>query len=220
MNFSKPDFINGKHYYKIPEEAYELSNIDRSITHYPISVESLREIIYKSIGEDTDTDIKSIYGKINYLIAGKLEHLLYTLGIISEQAINAFINENDGNILFSQGSPGKDEADIHCLTNKCFSIELKTKRAYSVKESKPSITGNRAYCDNQDERIKKTKNHFYILINYDFNLNKRVDYKIRRFRAWFGYIKQSDWKAGSNGAGTSTLMVNNEDLQKRLIEIV
>ena len=58
------------------------------------------------------------------------------------------------------------------------------------------------------------------MINFDFNLNKRVDYKIRRFRAWFGYIKQSDWKAGSNGAGTSTLMVNNEDLQKRLIEIV
>lgn len=207
MEFSTPENIDGKHYYVNPKEVFELTNITDK--NFPISLESLNFIIdcvIKQYNSDVDTLIEE---DITYLMGN-------TLGRPIEYLLSKYIHLNDSKFEFKQGNEG-NEPDLLNLSVYDYSIEVKTSKTLIKDPNKcrPIITGNSSYAkDKQDETSKKTKNHYYILINYKFKDNKIIDYK-----AWFGFILQSDWLIPNKGAA-SKLDINNPEVQKRIVEIV
>jgi hypothetical protein len=209
MEFSTPEIIDGNSYYRIPEEAKKLLNITNDkLIYHPLKMNELNNIIQLAIDKyHKDLEFICSDGEDRtYLLGNNLGRQLETL-------ISKYLNNNTSDLLYRQGNEG-NECDFTCLTNNIYSIELKTSKQFRVKIPIPVITGNKAYAeDKEDKKSKKSKNHFYLLINYDFK-----DYKVARYHAWFGFIKQSDWKAAKKG-GTCKLITENEDLQKRLIQI-
>lgn len=207
MEFSKPEDIDGKHYYINPKEVFELTNIKDK--NFPISLESLNFIINCAIRQ-YNTDVQSLIdGNKTYLMGN-------TLGRPIEYLLSKFIHLNDAQFKFKQGNEG-NEPDLTNISVYEYSIEVKTSKTLIKDPNKcrPIITGNSSYAkDKQDETSKKTKNHYYILINYKLENNKIIDYK-----AWFGFILQSDWLIPNKGAA-SKLDVNNPEVQKRIVEIV
>lgn len=207
MEFSIPEDINGKHYYVNPKEVFELTSIKDKI--FPISLESLNFIINCAIRQ-YNTDVQSLIdGNKTYLMGN-------TLGRPIEYLLSKFIYLNDARFKFKQGNEGNEPDLTNISVYEC-SIEVKTSKTLIKDPNKcrPIITGNSSYAkDKQDETSKKTKNHYYILINYKLENNKIIDYK-----AWFGFILQSDWLIPNKGAA-SKLNINNPEVQKRIVEIV
>lgn len=207
MEFSIPEYIDGKHYYKNSNEVKELLNTTED--YFPISIESLSSIINISIAK-FNLDV-------NFIIKNNIEYMLgNTLGrqieYLLSQHISAF---NTVNLHYKQGNEGT-EPDLTCIENDIYSIEVKTSKTLIKDPNKcrPIITGNSSYAkDKQDETSKKTKNHYYILINYKYE-----NYKIVNYKAWFGFIKQTDWLIPNKGAA-SKLDINNPEVQKRIVEI-
>lgn len=207
MEFSIPEYIDGKHYYKNSNEVKELLNTNED--YFPISIESLSSIINISIAK-FNLDV-------NFIIKNNIEYMLgNTLGrqieYLLSQHISAF---NTVNLHYKQGNEGT-EPDLTCIENDIYSIEVKTSKTLIKDPNKcrPIITGNSSYAkDKQDETSKKTKNHYYILINYKYE-----NYKIVNYKAWFGFIKQTDWLIPNKGAA-SKLDINNQEVQKRIVEI-
>lgn len=207
MEFSKPEDIDGKHYYINPKEVFKLTNIKDK--NFPISLESLNFIINCAIRQ-YNTDVQSLIdGNKTYLMGN-------TLGRPIEYLLSKFIHLNDAQFKFKQGNEGNEPDLTNISVYEC-SIEVKTSKTLIKDPNKcrPIITGNSSYAkDKQDETSKKTKNRYYILINYKLENNKIIDYK-----AWFGFILQSDWLIPNKGAA-SKLDVNNPEVQKRIVEIV
>lgn len=207
MEFSTPEYINGKHYYKNSNEVKELLNTTED--YFPISIESLSSIINVSIAK-FNLDV-------NFIIENNIEYMLgNTLGRQIEYLLSEHISPfNTVNLHYKQGNEGT-EADLTCIENDIYSIEVKTSKTLIKDPNKcrPIITGNSSYArDKQDETSKKSKNHYYILINYKYE-----NYKIVNYKAWFGFILQSDWLIPNKGAA-SKLNIDNPEVQKRLVEI-
>ena len=207
MEFSTPEQINGKHYYKNSNEVKELLNTTED--YFPISIESLSSIINISIAK-FNLDV-------NFIIKNDIEYMLgNTLGRQLEYLLSEHISPfNTVNLHYKQGNEG-NEPDLKCIENDIYSIEVKTSKTLIKDPNKcrPIITGNSSYArDKQDETSKKTKNHYYILINYKYE-----NYKIINYKAWFGFILQSDWLIPNKGAA-SKLNIDNIEVQKRLVEI-
>lgn len=207
MEFSKPEDIDGKHYYVNPKEVFELTSIKDK--NFPISLESLNFIINCAIRQ-YNTDVELLINKDKTYLMGN------TLGRALEYLLSKFIHLNDAQFKFKQGNEG-NEPDLMNISVYDYSIEVKTSKTLIKDPNKcrPIITGNSSYAkDKQDETSKKTKNHYYILINYKLENNKIIDYK-----AWFGFILQSDWLIPNKGAA-SKLDINNPEVQKRIVKIV
>lgn len=207
MEFSTPENIDGKHYYVNPKEVFELTNIKDK--NFPISLESLNFIINCALRQ-YNTDVQSLIDENKTYLMGN------TLGRPIEYLLSKFIHLNDARFKFKQGNEG-NEPDLTNISIYDYSIEVKTgkKLIKSPNKCRPIITGNTSYAkDKQDETSKKTKNHYYILINYNLEDNKIIDYK-----AWFGFILQSDWLIPNKG-GASKLDIDNPEVQKRIVEIV
>lgn len=207
MEFSTPENIDGKHYYVNPKEVFELTNIKDKI--FPISLESLKFIIDYALRQYNSDVCTLIKEDITYLMGN-------TLGRQIEYLLSKFIYLNDCKFEFRQGCES-NEPDLLNLSIYNYSIEVKTakKLIKDPNKCRPIITGNSSYAkDEQDETSKKTKNHYYILINYNFKDNKIIDYK-----AWFGFILQTDWLIPNKGAA-SKLDINNPEVQKRIVEIM
>lgn len=206
MEFSIPEYNNGKHYYVNPKEVFELTNINDKL--YPISLESLDFII--------NCAIKQYNNDVNVLIKNDITYLMgNTLGRPIEYLLSKFIHLNDNGFQFKQGNEG-NEPDLMNINVYEYSLEVKTSKTLIKDPNKcrPIITGNSSYArDKQDENSKKSKNHYYILINYKYENYKIVDYK-----AWFGFIIQSDWLIPKKGAA-SKLNIDNPEIQKRIVKI-
>jgi hypothetical protein len=207
MNFEEPEYIDNKYYYIISNETKKLLNINEN--HFPVSLNSLKDII--------DLAIAKYNNDVYFITENSIEYMIgNTLGRQIEYLLSLYMHLNDANLEYKQGNEGT-EPDLTCLTNNIFSIEVKTSKTLIKDPNKcrPIITGNSSYAkDKQDETSKKTKNHFYILINYKYKNCKITDYK-----AWFGFIKQEDWLIPNKG-GASKLDIDNPEVQKRIVEIL
>lgn len=206
LNFKEKEKINNKNYYKISENVKNILNITED--YFPISIESLNEIIKSAIDKYNND--------INFIIENKIEYMLgNTLGRQLEYLLSKYMYLNDANINYNQGKEGT-EPDLMCIGNNIYSIEVKTAKTLikDPEKLRPIITGNASYVrDKQDENSKKTKNHFYILINYKFE-----NYKITDYKAWFGFIKQEDWLAPNKG-GASKLNIDNINVQQNIVKL-
>lgn len=207
MNFEEPEYIDNKYYYIISNETKKLLNINEN--YFPVSLNSLKDII--------DLAIAKYNNDVDFITENSIEYMIgNTLGRQIEYLLSLYMHLNDANLEYKQGNEGT-EPDLTCLTNNIFSIEVKTSKTLIKDPNKcrPIITGNSSYAkDKQDETSKKTKNHFYILINYKYKNCKIIDYK-----AWFGFIKQEDWLIPNKG-GASKLDIDNPEVQKRIVEIL
>lgn len=206
MEFSTPEIIDGKHYYVNPKEVFELTNITDK--HFYISLESLKDIIDSALNK-YNSDVESLINEDKTYLMGN------TLGRPIEYLLSKFMNLNDAGFVFKQGNEGNEPDLTNISVYEC-SIEVKTSKTLIKDPNKcrPIITGNSSYAkDKQDETSKKTKNHYYILINYKYE-----NYKIVSYKAWFGFVLQSDWLIPNKGAA-SKLDINNVEVQKRLVEI-
>ena len=206
INFGEIIEINGKHFYKNSQDVKETLNITED--YFPISVESLNEIIGSAINRYNND--------VNIIVENDIEYMTgNTLGRQIEYLLSVYINNNDAKLNYRQGGEGT-EPDLTCIDNDIFSIEVKSRKHLikSPEKLRPMITGNVSYAkDKQDETSRKSKNHFYILINYKYENCKIVDYK-----AWFGFIKQEDWLIPNKG-GASNLDIDNPNVQKRIIKL-
>lgn len=88
----------------------------------------------------------------------------------------------------------KHEKDIHCIENPNHSIEIK------ASSHKTHIFANRSYAQPTTNNNKKSKDGFYITVNFEtFGNETPARPKIRLIR--FGYLEHSDWKAQSAATG-------------------
>ena len=80
----------------------------------------------------------------------------------------------------------KDEKDIHCLKDTKYSIEIK------ASSDPKKIFANRSYAQPQTGKGQKSKDGYYITINFEkFKNAKNRTPKILLIR--FGYLDHSDW---------------------------
>ncbi len=86
------------------------------------------------------------------------------------------------------------QKDVHCLTNPDFSLEIKA-------SSNPSqIFANRSYAQPQTGTAKKSKDGYYITINFEaFSKAKKGLPQILLIR--FGYLEHTDWIAQASSTG-------------------
>lgn len=191
-----------KIYYEITEDVKELIGIEDEV--FPISLEEIKHAVDKTI-EGINNDLNQ---------SKQLEYISQELRFFPnaiEYGLAKHINENELGLKFHQGNR-KTGIDIECDSNDLYSVELKTVGTCNKKKSSmPRVTGSSNYASNSN--TCKRKDVFYIFVNYEIKENK-----IERYRAWFGFIKHSDWFAYStNGAGI--LKFDNEDLINRIVEI-
>ena len=206
IEFGEVIEVDDKHYYKISTDVKETLNITQE--YFPISVESLNNIIDSTVNRyNNDVDIV-IDNSIEYIIGNNLGRQI-------EFLLSEYMHLNDANLNYRQGGEGT-EPDLTCIDNDMYSIEVKSRKHLikSPEKLRPMITGNVSYAkDKQDETSRKSKNHFYILINYKYD-----NYKITDYKAWFGFIKQEDWLIPNKGAA-SNLDIDNPEVQKRIIKL-
>ena len=155
---------------------------------------------------------------------------------------------NLDNIEFEHGKENRYDKDLECINiskdvkhkfkdfvkNNDIKFDVDDTHSYGleIKTSQGSgITGNKSYA--VDEGGKKSKNGFYILINYKapIEIPESVDdqtsdsvkelvgvkFKIKSFDSYFGYIEQSDWVASEHGNAASLQMKILKE--KRLIKL-
>ena len=88
----------------------------------------------------------------------------------------------------------KNEKDIHCITDESLSIEIKGSSHSN------QIFANRSYAQPQSSAGIKTKDGYFIAINFEkFNNVKLSKPKILTTR--FGYLEHSDWIPQSSSTG-------------------
>lgn len=91
----------------------------------------------------------------------------------------------------------KTEKDIVCLTNQDYSIEVKSS------SSSKQIFGNRSYAQQQSDTATKSKDSFYLTINFekfsDFEESDKAKPEITLIR--LGYVEHSDWRGQKSEKG-------------------
>tara|TARA_R110002072_G_C7927600_1_gene531448 strand:- start:990 stop:1586 length:597 start_codon:yes stop_codon:yes gene_type:complete len=87
----------------------------------------------------------------------------------------------------------KHDKDLVYLPDDCFSCEIKTSSSAS------RIYGNRSYAQPQSGDARKSKDGYYIGVNFDKMVEGESDKNIRRI--WFGWLDHTDWNAQSSPTG-------------------
>lgn len=86
----------------------------------------------------------------------------------------------------------KIEKDIVCLINEDYSIEVKSS------SSSKQIFGNRSYAQQQSDTATKSKDSFYLTINFE-KFSDKAKPEITLIR--FGYVEHSDWRGQKSEKG-------------------
>lgn len=134
---------------------------------------------------------------------------------------------NFGGFSFRQGSEGKDEKDIECISigkklpeeynailgdidnPHNYGIELKC-----TQRSKP--VGNKSYAmDLTDDTTHKGKQSFYIVITNIHWGKGTTNANITSYNVYFGFLRQMDWKGAAKGNSASVV----PDAWKRMIRL-
>ncbi len=127
------------------------------------------------------------------------------MGNFLETAIAANLSKKYPNI-WKHGKE-KDEKDIVCLTNQDYSIEVKTS------SSSNQIFGNRSYAQPQSDSATKSKNSFYLAVNFEsFKKTDKPEISLIQL----GYLEHSDWIAQTSATGQQARLSSNT-YQKKFI---
>lgn len=86
----------------------------------------------------------------------------------------------------------KTEKDIVCLIDEDYSIEVKSS------SSSKQIFGNRSYAQQQSDTATKSKDSFYLTINFE-KFSDKAKPEITLIR--FGYVEHSDWRGQKSEKG-------------------
>lgn len=159
---------------------------DELIAKHPISTKEIVDTVLKSWNDIFNSRIGSFFiGKEIFP---------------APQIMSFFLHELVAHYLSLQ-YPGiykvgteKTEKDIHCITDKALSVEIKG-------SSHPNqIFANRSYAQPESGKGQKEKNGYYIMINFEKFENKKVNVpQINLIR--FGYLEHSDWIPQSSSTG-------------------
>ncbi|PCI10225.1 restriction endonuclease [bacterium] len=95
----------------------------------------------------------------------------------------------------------KQDKDLVYIPDEELSCEIKTSSSAS------RIYGNRSYAQPQSGNARKSKDGFYIGVNFDKMIEGEVDKKIRRI--WFGWLDHTDWKAQASPTGQNASLPAN-----------
>lgn len=102
--------------------------------------------------------------------------------------------------IWKHGKKVKVEKDVVCLTNQDYSIEIKTS------SSSKQIFGNRSFAQPQSNSATKSKDSFYLAVNFEkFETFDGTDEpKISLIR--FAYLDHSDWRGQTAETGQSATL--------------
>lgn len=107
-----------------------------------------------------------------------------------------------------RGQQEPEEKDIVYIPDETFSFEIKTS------SSKNDIYGNRSYGQPQAENSRKTKDGYYLAINFSKTLKGKLP-AITKIR--FGWLDHSDWVAQVSPTGQQSHLTKEAKLYKLII---
>lgn len=159
---------------------------DEIISQHPIKPEEIVEVVLKSWDDIFNSKIGSFY------IGKEIEPVPQIMSFLLHELVAHYLSLKHPGIY--RVGVEKSEKDIHCLTDKELSIEIKG-------SSNPSqIFANRSYAQPQSGNGQKDKNGYYIAIN--FQQFKDVKPNLPRILLIrFGYLEHTDWIAQSSATG-------------------
>lgn len=116
----------------------------------------------------------------------------------SPQIISFFLHELVAHNISKKHSEyrvgiNKDEKDIHCASDTKFGIEIKGS------SDKSNIFANRSYAQPSSDSEVKSKNGYYLAINFEKLSKDNPNPKILLIR--FGYLVHEDWIAQKAATG-------------------
>lgn len=115
------------------------------------------------------------------------------MGNFLETAIAANLSKNHPDI-WRHGKE-KDEKDVVCLTNQDYSIEIKTSSKFK------KIYGNRSYAQAQSDSATKSKDSFYLGVNFEKFESFDGLHKPEISFIQLGYLEHSDWRGQKSETG-------------------
>ncbi len=173
-------------YLGIKEKNWKIKT-EEVIQAHPIEIEELVEIVqesWNSIFASTIGTQKLILGKDIVLSPQFTGSILGTL-------ISHEFSTRHPELWRPEAS--KDDKDLVCITDEDLSCEIKTSSSAS------RIYGNRSYAQPQSGDARKSKDGFYIGVNFDKMVEGEIDKNIRR--VWFGWLDHTDWNAQASPTG-------------------
>ncbi|MDZ4683655.1 MAG: ScaI family restriction endonuclease [Planctomycetaceae bacterium] len=110
-----------------------------------------------------------------------------------------------------RGDQSVGEKDLVYILDQHFSAEIKT-------SSDPrKIYANRSYAQ-ESSRSKKTKNGYYIAVNFEkFTLDRTVPQRPRIRRIRFGWLDHSDWKGQDKPSGQQASLRPDSERGKLIV---
>jgi hypothetical protein len=126
------------------------------------------------------------------------------MGNFLETAIAANLSKKHPDI-WKHGKE-KDEKDVVCLTNQDYSIEIKTS------SSPKNIFGNRSYAQPQSDFATKSKDSFYLAVNFEQPKTHKTEISLIQF----GYLDHSDWIAQVSATGQQARL-SSDTYQRKFI---
>ena len=154
------------------------------VCDFPIETNELKDIIL-TCWQDI---FKSKLGKLK--IGEEIKPNPQTMSFFLHELIAYYISKKYPH-KFRLGK-GNKEKDIHCIEDTCYSIEIK------ASSDSNKIFGNRSYASGEDNSKRKSKDGYFIVINFDKFKDDNTP-KILKIR--FGYLEWSDWKAQKSETG-------------------
>lgn len=159
---------------------------DSLINNHPLTPDEIIETVLKSWNDIFNSKIGS------FSIGKEIEPAPQIISFLLHELVAHYLSlQHPGQ--YKVGT-GKNEKDIHCITDIDLSIEIKG-------SSHPTqIFANRSYAQPQSALVQKTKNGYYIAINFEQLKNAKPNLpKILLIR--FGYLDHTDWIAQTSATG-------------------
>lgn len=159
---------------------------DKLITKHPIKPNEIVETVLQSWNDIFNSKIGS------FNIGKEIEPTPQIMSFLLHELVAHNLSMKHPG-LYKVGTK-KTEKDIHCIIDSSLSIEIKG-------SSHPSqIFANRSYAQPQSGNGQKSKDGYYIAINFEqFKKAKAKLPQILMIR--FGYIEHSDWIAQTSATG-------------------
>lgn len=163
------------------------------IKKHPLNEEKIVETVLKS----WDDIFKSKIGSFN--IGKEIFPSPQIMSFLLHELVAHYLTINHPGI-FRVGVE-KSEKDIHCITDEKLSVEIKGSSHTT------QIFGNRSYAQPTSGPGQKSKDGYYITINFEKfkkGLNRRPEILIIRF----GYLEHTDWIAQKAATGQQARLPN------------
>jgi hypothetical protein len=158
---------------------------DKLVREFPLNQDllvSITELAWKDIFSLRIGESDLIIGQNIYLPA-------QAIGVILENLIAFHLSKLDNRW---KGGEAKNDKDIVCSFDNCYSFEIKTS------SSKNGIYGNRSTGFLSQNRTKN-RTGYYLIINY--KIPKKNDTTSKLWKIRFGWIDDEDWVGQTSESG-------------------